>query len=82
MVEKNNEEMKKWIVQKQYGKINEHAKVVMREKEEGWTKPIKWVPIARFYKKYNKTMKNKRIEIDTMGYMKIMKSKTQNMKRN
>ena len=42
------------MMQKQHGQINENAKVVTREKEEGWIKPIKCTPIAHFCKKFNK----------------------------
>ena len=42
---------------KQCEKIDESAKIVMKENEESWTKPIKNVPIAHFYKKFNKNTK-------------------------
>ena len=35
-------------------KSNENAKVVMRENEEGWIKPMKHAPITHFCKKCNK----------------------------
>ena len=39
---------------KKHRKSNENLKVVMREKEEGWIKPMKYAPIAHFCKKCNK----------------------------
>ena len=48
----------------QYVKSNENAKVVMREKEEGWIKPIKCAPIVHFARI---AMKKIRMSIGTIG---------------